>query len=277
MTIRTHVSFPRLLLKHQHFVSYSILLSFESSMWISKTLKTAPLSPEVSRIHWWMSAFGSETAKPQYAYSNSPSIRKVYHYAPTSFNKVVDTKVTTCRQYKNKAGKDCWVGTAQLKDTEILGCDKISPRTDRFEKHSLIHTHAHASPSALPRIYPDLFGLTISELLDDLRSNQRGCPKLPECVPTAFQSMAGAVSGTGENLFDHADLQSVYRYLRGCTHLCIPQDWECQFPKTIWMVGLSRVCWVPCSPNYMFFMFLKYIVGVWIRDLMILVGFFFRI
>lgn len=138
-----------------------------------------------------MSAFGSETAKPQYAYSNSPSIRKVYHYAPTSFNKVVDTKVTTCRQYKNKAGKDCWVGTAQLKDTEILGCDKISPRTDRFEKHSLIHTHAHASPSALPRIYPDLFGLTISELLDDLRSNQRGCPKLPECVPTAFNPWQG--------------------------------------------------------------------------------------
>ena len=77
---------------------------------------------EVARISWWMSAFGSETAKPQYAYSNSPAIRKLHHFQNSSLKvKKNHLKVETCRQYQNKEGKACYTGTRQLKGTEILG------------------------------------------------------------------------------------------------------------------------------------------------------------
>lgn len=87
---------------------------------------TAWNSAKVSRVHWSMGAFGGETAKPQYAYSNSPAIRKLYHFRPTA-NKVkkVHTKVETCRKYKNRDGKYCYVGTKHLKDTENLEWIKI--------------------------------------------------------------------------------------------------------------------------------------------------------
>ena len=77
---------------------------------------------QVSRISWWMSKFGAATAKPQYAYSNSPSIRKVHHYEsqPSKVKKDMKAKVQTCRKYTNKQGKECYVGTSELKDTETL-------------------------------------------------------------------------------------------------------------------------------------------------------------
>ena len=77
---------------------------------------------KVCRVSWSMGAFGGETAKPQYAYSNSPAIRKLHHYRPTSTNHVKEDhlKVQTCKKYKNRDGKDCYVGTKQLKDTEKL-------------------------------------------------------------------------------------------------------------------------------------------------------------
>ncbi|CAK9087129.1 Uncharacterized protein SCF082_LOCUS41189 [Durusdinium trenchii] len=101
----------------------------------------------VSRISWWMSKFGAATAKPQYAYSNSPSIRKVHRYEsqPSKVKKDMKAKVQTCRKYTNKQGKECYVGTSELKDTEI---------------------------------YPDMFGYTISELVDDLRGKVYGCPRI---------------------------------------------------------------------------------------------------
>lgn len=34
------------------------------------------------------------------------------------------------------------------------------------------------SASGLPRIYPDMFGYTISELVDDLRGKVYGCPRI---------------------------------------------------------------------------------------------------
>ena len=80
-----------------------------------------PYVAEVARISWWMSAFGSETAKPQYAYSNSPAIRKLHHFGNSSSKvKKNHLKVETCRQYQNKEGKACYTGTRQLKATEIL-------------------------------------------------------------------------------------------------------------------------------------------------------------
>ena len=80
---------------------------------------------EVSRISWWMSSFGSATAKPQYAYSNSPSIRRVHQYAPTTSVERTGEHVETCRAYKNKEGRVCYTGTKNLKSTERLACDWV--------------------------------------------------------------------------------------------------------------------------------------------------------
>ena len=80
---------------------------------------------QVSRASWHMAGFGAETSKPQYAYSNSPAIRMLKNFESTSLNQKVKKnhlKVETCRKYKNKDGKDCYVGTSRLKGTEILEC-----------------------------------------------------------------------------------------------------------------------------------------------------------
>lgn len=83
---------------------------------------TVALTAQVARIAWHMSQFGAATLKPQYAYSNSPSIRKVHHYASetSKVKKDMKTKVQTCRKYTNKEGKECYMGTSDLKATETL-------------------------------------------------------------------------------------------------------------------------------------------------------------
>ncbi|CAK8992001.1 Uncharacterized protein SCF082_LOCUS2903 [Durusdinium trenchii] len=155
---------------------------------------------QVSRISWWMSSFGSATAKPQYAYSNSPSIRRVHQYAPTTSVERTGEHVETCRAYKNKEGRVCYTGTKNLKSTEI---------------------------------YPDLFGLTISELVPHLKADKCGSPKLPDLLPPAIDSIRRSTFGHGSGLFDHADLSSPYRYLRKGHHLSIPKEWEREVPKSI--------------------------------------------
>ncbi|CAL1135641.1 unnamed protein product [Cladocopium goreaui] len=168
------------------------------SSWTQMNVGT---SSRVSRVHWSMGAFGGETAKPQYAYSNSPAIRKLYHFRPTA-NKVkkVHTKVETCRTYKNRDGKDCYVGTKHLKDTEI---------------------------------YPDYFASTISVLIDDLKAAQRGTPEVPDPVPPALESFQDLNSGKGSDLFEFADLESAFRYLRKGHSLRIPEGWAHHVPKSI--------------------------------------------
>ena len=61
----------------------------------------------------------------------------------------------------------------------------------------------------LPRIYPDLFGETISNLMGSLKSTKLGCPKLPAELPDALDSFKLSHSGSGTGLFDHCDLESV--------------------------------------------------------------------
>ena len=79
---------------------------------------------EVARLAWWMKGFGAATAKPQYAYSNSPSIRNIKHYACSDIPVKKDQKVKTCKVYKNQQGKACYTGTSSLKATETLECDE---------------------------------------------------------------------------------------------------------------------------------------------------------
>jgi hypothetical protein len=85
----------------------------------------------------------------------------------------------------------------------------------------------------LPRIYPDLFGETISNLMGSLKSTKLGCPKLPAELPDALDSFKLSHSGSGTGLFDHCDLESVFKYLRKCHTLEIPKKWEDAVPKSI--------------------------------------------
>lgn len=196
---------------------------------------------QVSRINWWMGAFGAATAKPQYAYSNSPSIRKLHHYAPSTWKvkKNDKVKVETCRKYQNKEGKDCYTGTSALKGTETLECNNnhwlgmsTSVHFSSF-KSSWSPLPLPHSFSRQPRIYPDRFGMSIADMIDDLKGSAYGCPKLPSHVPRAIDSYQASKSGKGTSLFDHADLESAYKYIRGGRGLTIPKDWEGLVPTSI--------------------------------------------
>ena len=84
-----------------------------------------------------------------------------------------------------------------------------------------------------PRIYPDYFASTISVLVDDLKAEQRGTPNVPDLVPPALQSFLKLKSGKGSDLFEFADLESIFRYLRKGHNLRIPGDWAQYVPKSI--------------------------------------------
>lgn len=178
----------------------SILEFYPTFRWVLARIVNIFGLQSVARTSWKMGTFGSPTLKPQYAYSNSPTIRKVPLYAPTTMHvKKNHTKVETARAYKNKSGKDCFTGTKHLKDTEI---------------------------------YPEHFACSISELVDDLRMARQGS-QMPDPVPTAQETFLKCDSMNGSDLFDHADLASVFSYLRGCKSLRIPKEWVDHVPTSI--------------------------------------------
>ena len=83
---------------------------------------------KVSRVGWWMGLFGAATAKRQFAYSNSPVVRRLdrgkLQVKPRKVSgkrtAPAKKKVATAVQYKNKEGKLCWHGSGALKATETL-------------------------------------------------------------------------------------------------------------------------------------------------------------
>lgn len=84
-----------------------------------------------------------------------------------------------------------------------------------------------------PRIYPDYFASTISVLIDDLKAAQRGTPEVPDPVPPALESFQDLNSGKGSDLFEFADLESAFRYVRKGHSLRIPEGWAHHVPKSI--------------------------------------------
>lgn len=179
----------------------SLLEFYPTFRWVITRLIEASGIQLVARISWWMSAFGSETAKPQYAYLNSPAIRKLHHFGNSSSKvKKNHLKIETCRQYQNKEGKACYTGTRQLKATEI---------------------------------YPDPFGEAVANPIDDLKLHKFGIPNLPNPLPDPVESFKNTESMKGSGLFDYAGLESVYKYLRKGTNLHIPKEWEGLGPNSI--------------------------------------------
>ena len=78
---------------------------------------------EVSRVGWYMGAYYASSLKRQFAYANSPAIRRldrgqlqVTRARLQRSNRTIKTR----RSYTNKAGRLCYQGTKELKSTETL-------------------------------------------------------------------------------------------------------------------------------------------------------------
>ena len=82
------------------------------------------------------------------------------------------------------------------------------------------------------REYPLQFGRQVVDLYDSLTSTPRGFPP-PVChTPAAVDSFQALPDGTAGSLgLSHADLESVFNYLRRGKHLAIPERWRHLIPK----------------------------------------------
>ena len=70
-----------------------------------------------------MGAYFANSLKRQFAYANSPAIRRLDRgqlQVTRARLQRTNHKIKTRRVYTNKAGKTCYQGTKQLKDTEML-------------------------------------------------------------------------------------------------------------------------------------------------------------
>ena len=90
---------------------------------------------------------------------------------------------------------------------------------------------AEAESQPLARNYPQKFAEAVADIFHDLRSTARGCPPLPGSIPSALvQFQQHTTDPEVGELFEFADLDSVYVYLRGGTSLRIPPEWRPLFP-----------------------------------------------
>ncbi|CAE7773786.1 unnamed protein product [Symbiodinium microadriaticum] len=159
---------------------------------------------QVSRVGWYMGAYFANSLKRQFAYANSPAIRRLDRgqlQVTRARLQRTNHKIKTRRVYTNKAGKTCYQGTKQLKDTEK---------------------------------YPVLFGLAVAKILEELKASAKGCPATPGTqVPAALASFLGIPESAEADLYEFAKLGAAYEYIRGGKSLRIPQDWRAYLPQTI--------------------------------------------
>lgn len=87
-------------------------------------------------------------------------------------------------------------------------------------------------PELLPglRNYPAKFGQKMATLMNDLISEKKGIPELPESTPSAESTFS---SMTFEDLWSEAYLTSVCHYLRGGNYLKIPPSFRELVPKKL--------------------------------------------
>ena len=76
------------------------------------------------------------------------------------------------------------------------------------------------------------FGRFLAGKHHDLARTCRGKPTFPEPLPSAVDSFGTMEYGKDAELWAFADLQSVFRYLRGGKHLRIPAEWRDLIPRS---------------------------------------------
>ena len=85
-----------------------------------------------------------------------------------------------------------------------------------------------------PRTYPAQFAAAIAGTYDDMKASACGCPALPATlVPAVDLFREHPTPQEVSELFQLADLESVYVYLRGCQKLRIPDPWRELFPVMV--------------------------------------------
>ncbi|CAE7235249.1 unnamed protein product [Symbiodinium sp. CCMP2456] len=78
----------------------------------------------VSRVGWYMGYYFGTSLKRQYAYSNSPAVRKLQRDKVQATQRLCNLgKIKTVTRVKHPSGKERFSGTSQLKGTERLRQD----------------------------------------------------------------------------------------------------------------------------------------------------------
>ena len=75
---------------------------------------------QVSKVCWWMSRYGGSSPKRQWAYSNSPAIKRL----DVGWKRMSRRKLQTTIRYKNRDGKWCYKGARGLRSTETISLIK---------------------------------------------------------------------------------------------------------------------------------------------------------
>ena len=78
--------------------------------------------PQVYKTTWWMGFYGAPPAKRHKGFSNNPWTRK-YNLGKLKNKFKKDKNFKPVVQYTDAAGQKRWKGTAQLKETQLLGFD----------------------------------------------------------------------------------------------------------------------------------------------------------
>ena len=79
---------------------------------------------QVFRAKWYMAHYGGLSAKPHYAWGNSPHLSRLC-LGPLLGRRAKQPyegplKVKTCKTYKNKKGETCYTGNSNLRKSELL-------------------------------------------------------------------------------------------------------------------------------------------------------------
>ncbi|CAE7588707.1 unnamed protein product [Symbiodinium sp. CCMP2592] len=153
----------------------------------------------VCRVGWWMGHYNARSAKRQYAYSNSAAVRRLDKGAlKATARKAIKKKVATTIRSMGADGTERYTASKHLKASEI---------------------------------YPLQFAEAVAGIFQDLKSTCKGCPSLPNPVPSGLELYASASTPVDVSLmYKTAQLGDVYDYLRGCKYLHIPLEWRCHFP-----------------------------------------------
>lgn len=70
-------------------------------------------------------------------------------------------------------------------------------------------------------------------MFQDFKEQKKGNPVVPAEIPSARESFLASDKTAGLGLFDHADLKSVFEYLRGGRGLKIPEEWKNVIPRSL--------------------------------------------
>lgn len=78
------------------------------------------------------------------------------------------------------------------------------------------------------------FARAVAGIFNDLKVSGRGCPTLPEPVPSALEMFAREPDRVEVNeVLQHVGLVSVYNYLRGGKSLRLPVEWRPYMPAPL--------------------------------------------